>query len=102
MSKDKCDKDVYKYGVVFSTEEHLNDPEKTCKNLSKKDNVYRYDWYYSAGRIVIKRLKRDFVPKEKQIENLKKENEDLEAKVKALEGQSKKLAQMILKDKIIS
>lgn len=62
-----CDEEVYKKGSVF---EILDIPKEKaneyCIKLSKEDKRHKYDWHYFGGRVVVKRLEREFLRQEEK------------------------------------
>ncbi|QQP86962.1 hypothetical protein [Entomomonas asaccharolytica] len=71
INETSCDEEVYKKGSVF---EILDIPKEKaneyCRELNLSDDSYKYDWHYFGGRVVVKRLEREFLRKEEELNRL--------------------------------
>lgn len=62
VKKEVCDDNIYRFGEVVTTMSGSHEQLTTmCKDLTD-GSEWNYDWHNSAGRQVIKRLPKGFVP----------------------------------------
>jgi hypothetical protein len=70
----KCNERIYQHGSTYGIYDMpTEEAEELCKNLTAQNKNQTYDWFYAAGRVVVKYIDNDF-----------KTREDLEQELQAL------------------